>query len=151
MNVTLNGIQGEMTAVKVDTDTGKPVVPQNLLLISAGIGITPNMAMVRGVGAFELQEQTRITMIHVERYEKDLLFQNELNRRAMGYPSFRYTNIISSEQGRLTIKHLRELIPDAKFQHAYLCGPIKFMSDMTENLVTIGVMPDNIHTESFDF
>lgn len=151
MSVTLNGIQGEMTAVQVDSGTGKAVVPQNLLLISAGIGITPNMAMVRGVGAFELQEQTRITMIHVERYEKDLLFQNELKRRAMGYPSFKYTNIISSEQGRITIKHLRELIPDAKLQHAYLCGPIEFMSDMTELLVTIGVLPGNIHTESFEF
>ena len=151
MSVALNGVQGEMTAVQVDSGTGKPVVPQNLLLISAGIGITPNMALVRGVGAFELQGRTRITMIHVERYEKDLIFQNELSRRSQNYPSFKYSNVISSEQGRLNLQQLRQLVIDAELQHAYLCGPTQFMSDMTDQLVAIGVLPGNIHTESFEF
>lgn len=151
MQVRLNGVQGEMTALQRDAQTDKPTVPEHILLVSGGIGITPNMAMVRGVGAFELQNQTNITMIHVERFESDLLFQNELNRRASSYPNFSYSNVISSQQGRLTKDRLEELVPDAKLQHAYICGPTLFMRDVTEHLVKLGVPATNIHTESFEF
>jgi len=151
MEVSLKGVQGEMAAAGLDEKSGKPTVPKHLLLISAGIGITPSVAMVRGVGAFELQDQTNITMIHAERSEADLLFQKELLRRAELYPNFSYTNIISSEQGRLTKQTLETLVPDAKLQHAYICGPTQFMSDVTEYLVALGVSAANIHTESFEF
>jgi len=90
-------------------------------------------------------------MIHVERYEKDLLFQNELARRAGKYPNFSYTNVISSKEGRLTKDKLQTLVRDAERLHAYLCGPAQFMTDMTEHLVAIGVKPGNIYTESVEF
>ena len=151
LEVKLNGIQGEMTAIQLDAETQKPVVPKHLLLLSAGIGITPNLAMVRGVGAFLLQDQTNITMIHVERYEKALINQSELMRRSRNYPNFSYTNIISSKQGRLTKEQLHKLVPSVELQHAYICGPTMFMSDMTQYLVSIGVPVANIHTESFEF
>lgn len=151
LEVNLNGVQGEMTAVQRDKQTGGATVPEHILLLSGGIGMTPNVAMVRGVGAFDLQDQTNITMIHVERFEADLLFQNELTRRATNYPNFSYTNIISSQQGRLSKDMLAELVPDVKQQHAYICGPTLFMADMTEHLVALGVPAANIHTESFEF
>ena len=151
LKVRLNGVQGEMTAVRLDAQTDKPMVPEHILLVSAGIGITPNVAMVRGIGAFELQNKTHITMIHAERLEADLLFQNELNRRAGSYPNFSYTNIISSQQGRLTRDMLADLMPDEKQQHAYICGPRLFMTDVTKHLVALGVPAANIHTESFEF
>jgi len=151
LEVLLNGIQGQMSAVRWDPGTNAPVVPEHLLLLSAGIGITPNLAIVRGVGAFELQEQTNITMIHVERHQEDLLFQTELRRRTQNYPNFGYTNVIGSDEGRLTKERLRALVADAELQHAYVCGPTLFMSEFTEHLVEIGVPATNIHTESFEF
>lgn len=150
MQVKLNGVQGDMTAVCLDKE-GKAAVPENLLLLSAGIGITPNLAMVRGVGAFELHNSTNITMIHVERKEEDLISQSELKRRARTYPNFTMTNVISSKEGRLTLDSLSKLVSKAELQEAYICGPTKFMADMTENLVSLGVPAANIHTESFDF
>ncbi|WP_076420401.1 pyridoxamine 5'-phosphate oxidase family protein [Colwellia sp. UCD-KL20] len=151
LEVKLNGIQGDMTAIQLDKKTQAPVVPKHLLLLSAGIGITPNLAMVRGIGAFLLEDQTNITMIHVERYEKDLINQQELLRRSSNYPSFNYTNIISSKQGRLSKEQLQTLVPNAKFQQVYICGPTLFMSEMTDYLVSIGVPAANIFTESFEF
>ena len=151
LEVKLNGVQGEMTAVQRDIRTTKPTVPEYLLLLSGGIGITPNVALVRGIGAFELQNQTNITMIHVERFEADLIFQEELTRRANKYPSFTYKNILSSEQGRLTKDMLADLVPDVKLHHAYICGPNLFMASATEHLVALGVPAENIHTESFEF
>jgi len=44
IEVSLKGVQGEMAAVGLDEKTGKPTVPKHLLLISAGIGITPSVA-----------------------------------------------------------------------------------------------------------
>jgi len=151
MQVKLLGVQGEMTAIRLDIETQKPVVPKHLLLLSAGIGITPNLAMVRGIGAFSLQDQTNITMIHIERDEKHLISQSELLRRAMNYPSFNYINIISSRQGRLTEDALEKAVPNAASQQAYICGPTQFMRDMTEYLVSIGVPAAQIYTESFEF
>lgn len=151
LEVKLNGIQGEMTAVRINAETQTPIVHKNLLLLSAGIGITPNLAIVRGVGAFSLQDQTNITMIHAERYAKDLISQQELLRRSRNYPNFNYTNIITSQQGRLTKEQLQKLVPDAEHQHAYLCGPTLFMNDMTQMLVSIGVPAANVYTESFEF
>ena len=126
-------------------------MPEHLLLLSGGIGITPNMAMVRGVGAFDLQNQTNITMIHVERFEKDLLFQDEILRRVKSYPNFNYIKVISSEQGRLSEEKLGALISNPQVQQAYICGPTRFMADMTDYLVALGVSSANIHTESFEF
>lgn len=151
MEVKLLGIQGEMTAVSVDKNTQKPTVPKHLLLLSAGIGITPNLAMIRGIGAFSLQDQTDITMIHIERYEKDLISQSELLRRSKQYPNFQYIHVISSKEGRLTKEVLQKMVPNTVSQQAYICGPTQFMRDMTEYLVSIGVPAGQIHTESFEF
>ena len=151
LKVKLNGVQGEMTPVMMNSGTDQPTVPEHLLLVSGGIGITPNMAIVRGVGAFDLQDQTSITMIHIERFEKDLLFQNEIFRRANNYPNFAYHRFISSEQGRLSKSQLQSLLSHLSQQQAYVCGPSQFMSVMTEYLVDLGVPPANIHTESFEF
>lgn len=151
LKIKLNGVQGEMTPVMIDSATNQPTVPEHLLLLSGGIGITPNMAILRGVGAFDLQDQTRITMIHIERFEKDLLFQNEIIRRANNYPNFAYHRFISSEEGRLSKSQLQSLLSHIPQQQAYVCGPSQFMSTMTEYLVDLGVPPANVHTESFEF
>ncbi len=151
LKVTLNGIQGDMTAIRLDVRGSKASVPENLLLLSAGIGITPVMAILRGLGAFVLQDQTKITMIHVERHATDLLFQTEITRRSGSYPDFTYTNVITSEEGRLSKDKLTTLVSNAQHQHACICGPAQFMQDMTNYLVAMGVAPGNIYTEHFDF
>ncbi len=151
LEIKLKGVQGDMTPVQLGLQSAEATVPDHLLLLSGGIGITPNMAIVRGLGAFELQDQTNITMIHVERHEADLLFQNEIARRVRNYPNFKYTNIITSQEARLSKDKLATLVDDASLQHAYICGPTLFMADMTEHLVALGVPPENIITESFEF
>lgn len=46
--------------------------PKHLLLLSSGIVIAPNLAMVGGVDAFELQNDTSITATCVKHHNKDL-------------------------------------------------------------------------------
>ncbi|MFC3120003.1 FAD-binding oxidoreductase [Agaribacter flavus] len=151
LQVKLNGIQGELTAISLDEKYHKPCVPENLLLISAGIGITPNLAMIRGIGAFSLQESCNITMVHVDRTESDVIRLGELKRRASTYPNFTLNLVLTGEQGRLTKDGLASLVSKPQHQSAFICGPAGFMNTMIEYLVTLGVKPQNIHTESFDF
>ena len=151
LQAKLHGVQGDLSALSFVSD--KPVVKSHILLISAGIGITPMVAMVRGIGAFRLQDQTIVYMIHVERHEKDLLFQSELARRSRQYHHFQLTNVITSQEGRLTLDRIDQLLPSntRQLQEAFLCGPIGFMTATSEYLVALGVPPDQIHTESFAF
>lgn len=153
MQIKLKGVSGEMAAVAFDEQTAEPIVPKHILLLSAGIGITPNLAMVRGVCAFGLQNGTIITMIHVERHEEDLMSQSKLKRRAKSYPNLQSTNVITSRGGRLTRDGLGKLMPPEAvgLQEAYICGPAAFMTDMTKNLVTLGIPAANINTKSFEF
>ena len=98
MQIKLKGVSREMAAVAFDEQTAKPIVPKHLLLLSAGIGITPNLAMVCGVGTFGLQNDTIITMILVERHEEDLISQSKLKRRAKSYPNLQYTRVYKSRR-----------------------------------------------------
>ena len=92
-----------------------------------------------------------LTTRRSERHATDLLFQTEITRRSGSYPDFTYTNVITSEEGRLSKDKLTTLVSNAQHQHACICGPAQFMQDMTNYLVAMGVAPGNIYTEHFDF
>lgn len=150
LKVKLHGVQGEMTPIVFDTNNA-PVAPSAILLISAGIGLTPSLAIIRGLGAFQIERKSRVTMIHVERNRRDLAFQSELLRRSNNYNTFTMTNIITSEEGRLSKERLKLLVPRPSEQTVYICGPPGFMESVNQMLVDLGVDPGRINTESFDF
>ena len=57
-------------------------------------------------------------------------------------------NLDYDREGRVTDDVIEELVPglDADF---YLCGPLRFLSDISAALSSQGVDPDRIHTETF--
>jgi len=50
--------------------------------------------------------------------------------------------------GRLDVAKVVELLPDLDADF-YLCGPVPFMSQLTEGLLQSGVDGERIHSESF--
>jgi len=154
LQAELLGIGGEMTPITVHDSVA--TTPSHLLLISGGIGMTPNLAIVRGLGAFGVEKNSKVTMIHQERHENELPFQEELTRRARTYPDFQYVNFITSgssshQSGRMTQPALEKLVEDPDKQTCYLCGPPGFMRSVASMLVELGVKSAAIHTENFDF
>jgi len=128
-----------------------------VLLISAGIGVTPVLSMLHQLAARHSERD--IWWLHGARGPHEHPFAAEAHDLLASLPRARehvfYSNATVPERrrahaaaGRLTKEVMAGLgIPaDAT---AYICGPASFMTDMRDALTAIGVDPARIHTELF--
>jgi len=121
--VRLGGVEG--TFVLPDPP------PRQLLLISAGSGITPIMSMLRSLDRDEALED--VVHIHSARSADGVIFNEqlrELDSRCSGYrPHLR----ITGEAGRVAPAHLDELCPDWRQRHAFASGPGEMLDALTRH------------------
>jgi ferredoxin-NADP reductase/MOSC domain-containing protein YiiM len=129
-----------------------------VLLISAGIGVTPVLAMLDQLAGRHSDRD--IWWLHGARGPREHPFAAEAHDLLASLPHARehvfYSNATPSERhrahataGRLTKEALAELdIPAGA--SAYICGPVSFMTDMRDALTSISVDPARIHTELFE-
>jgi ferredoxin-NADP reductase len=147
--VPASAARGDFTLRPGDT----PVV-----LLSAGIGVTPVLAMLHALAA---EASTRdIWWLYGTRNGREHPFAEEARRLlkalAHGHSYICYSSPDPQDRpdvdfdtaGRLDTHVLRglDLPRNADF---YICGPSGFMSDLSAGLVALGVTPDRIHTEMF--
>jgi len=129
-----------------------------VLLISAGIGATPVLAML---GALAEEHSARqIWWLHGARCGHEHAFAAETRALLAGCPNTRIRVYYSQpsaedlegrdfdEAGRLTPSLLLELEPPRNAE-AYICGPRSFMNEISAALVSIGLDASRIHTEPF--
>lgn len=129
-----------------------------VLLISAGIGVTPVLAMLGGLARAGSDRQ--VTWIHVARSGAEHAFIVEAGELLAALPGsashVRYTQPGPDDRlgtdfdavGRLTGEGLLALaVP--RGADAYVCGPDAFMAGVTELLVGVGLDASRIHTEAF--
>jgi ferredoxin-NADP reductase/MOSC domain-containing protein YiiM/ferredoxin len=129
-----------------------------LLLISAGIGATPVMAMLHELAAVHAVRE--IWWLHGARSSRDHSFAAEARSLLASLPNVRshvcYSQPDSNDRehrdfdqpGRLTPSVLAELEPPRDAE-AYLCGPASFMEEISAGLAAIGLDAAHIHTEPF--
>ena len=132
---------------------------QPIVLLSAGIGATPVLAMLHALAA---ERSTReVIWLHSARDGQHHPFAGEarslLHALTNGRGYVCYTRPDSIEKtgedfdstGRFsrTVFEALGLPPDAD---VYLCGPTRFMTDMKEALTALGVAPQRIQTEIFN-
>ena len=129
-----------------------------VLLISAGIGATPVLAMLHAL--VEERSDREIWWLHGARASRDHSFAAEVRDLIATLPNVR-THIYYSRPdendlegrdfdsaGRLTASQLAQLEPPRDAE-AYVCGPTPFMEEITGGLAAIGLNPSHIHTEPF--
>ena len=123
------------------TDDTTPVV-----LISAGIGITPVLAMLHALSA--VGSSRDIWWLHTSRNRETQPFAGEVTTLIDSLPHARQRVFYTQTGGRLTGESLTALgLPsDAS---AYLCGPTQFMTDVRDALTAAGLDPAHIHSELF--
>lgn len=126
-------------------------VPKSLdtdfLLLSAGSGITPMMAILKSA----LSEGTgKVTLIYANRDENSVIFAAALRELATKYPD-RLTAVhwLESVQGLPTVSGLSELVAPYTAREAFICGPGPFMAAAEEALTSSGAAPERIHIEVF--
>ena len=130
-------------------DTDAPV-----LLISAGIGATPVLAMLHALAREHSERE--IWWLHAARSRHGHSFASEARGLLASLPNVR-THVFYSRPGpgdeydhagRLTASMLAELEPPRDAE-AYLCGPVPFMDEISAGLAAIGLEASHIHTEPF--
>jgi ferredoxin-NADP reductase len=129
-----------------------------VLLVSAGIGATPVLAMLHALAA---ERSTRpVWWLHGARERAEHPFAEEsralLARLPNAHALVCYSRPAAGDRqgadyttaGRLSAGLLERLaLP--RDADAYLCGPPAFMRELTEALVALGIDPSRVHTETF--
>jgi ferredoxin-NADP reductase/MOSC domain-containing protein YiiM len=147
--VDASAARGSFTLRSGDT----PVV-----LLSAGIGVTPVLAMLHALAAAASTRE--IWWLYGARSRREHPFVEEtrslLKALAHGHSHIRYSSPDPEDRrgvhfdapGRLNMRVLEELgVP--RNGDFYICGPSSFISDLTAGLAASGVAPTRIHTEIF--
>ncbi|MEV5952408.1 MOSC and FAD-binding oxidoreductase domain-containing protein [Streptomyces sp. NPDC051987] len=129
-----------------------------VVLVSAGIGATPVLAMLHALA--DASPSRQVWWLHAARNGREHSFAQEVrdvlalmdNARSVVYysrpdatdePGKDY-----SEAGRISSERITALGLPADAD-AYICGPVAFMDGMTDALVKAGLRPSRVHTENF--
>jgi ferredoxin-NADP reductase/MOSC domain-containing protein YiiM/ferredoxin len=132
--------------------------PAPVLLISAGIGATPVLAMLQALA----QERSGrpVWWLHGARGSRDQPFGAEVKALVARLPDVTVRVYYSrpgpddvegrdyDRRGRLSAAALAELDPPREAT-AYLCGPLPFMDEISAGLAALGIDAARIHTEPF--
>jgi len=129
-----------------------------VLLISAGIGATPVLAMLQALA--QERSDREIWCLYGARNGREHPFAAEAralvallpNVKARVYYSRPGPNDLEGRDfdsaGRLTASLLADLQPPSGAE-AYICGPTTFMDDISAGLAALGFDASHIHTEPF--
>ncbi|MEU6089322.1 MOSC and FAD-binding oxidoreductase domain-containing protein [Streptomyces sp. NPDC047085] len=130
--------------------------PGPIVLISAGIGATPVLAMLHQLAA--TRDPRAVWWIHTAHDRAHHAFADETHTLLAQLPGAReyiyYTGETPrpdephSTHGRPTAASLMAMGIPAE-ANAYLCGPLAFMDDLAGFLRDLGLRPQQIHTEQF--
>ena len=149
---------GPRGAFHLDRSGDHPV-----LLISAGVGITPLIAMLTAATTNNggAAVPRRIIMMHGARNRSEMAFGPALRSIAARHPAVELHIRLSAPgpgeplllhetAGRIDAALVTSVMKGHEDGTAYLCGPTAFMRDAMGWLVAAGLPPDRIRTESFE-
>lgn len=159
---TLHHVINEGDVVEASAPTGNFfLVNQDTpnVLISAGIGLTPMMAMLnklvsddKAAKQISFIHAARNPEVHAMRKEVDALKeQHDRLHTYIAYEAVTHGEVLGKDYqalGRLNLQDVPvELLPDDA--DYYLCGPIPFMQQQNSALLALGIPQQRIHSEAF--
>lgn len=125
----------------------------SLLLMSAGSGITPCLAIAQDI--IDSQQDTHVHFIHSARRSDDVIMLPLLNELSEKHANFRLTLLLTASDeanhlhGRLDAAMFEELVPDTKDQTIFICGPTAYMQSVEDIVSATNFDMDYFHKESF--
>jgi ferredoxin-NADP reductase/Fe-S-cluster-containing hydrogenase component 2 len=127
----------------------------NVILVGAGVGITPMMSAARYL--CDSGWKGTAWLVLGFRSPQDYIFREELERLAERNPNLRVTATMShasptewsGRHGRIDAGMLRSVIQEIGSCRAHICGPPKMMEAVRGNLLELGLDSDQVRTEAF--
>jgi 2Fe-2S type ferredoxin len=131
-------------------------IPQKLLFLSGGSGVTPMMSMTRWL--CDISANVDVKFFTAIRSPNDFIFQKELEHLTAQYRMFEPIICATSResdpswtglQGRITREIIEQIAPDLHERNIYMCGPGGFMEAVKGMLKELDFDLANLHIESF--
>jgi ferredoxin-NADP reductase len=131
-----------------------PAEHRNIVLIAAGSGITPMMAMLHYIN--DLCLDTKVTLLYCVRTRSDIIFQRNLDDLLARSTNFRCHIALSQPEpgwngacGHINREFVSNAVPEIGDRAFFLCGPPPFMDTTRSILNELGVNPKRIRQEIF--
>jgi ferredoxin-NADP reductase len=127
----------------------------SIVLIAAGVGITPMMSIIRYLT--ERSWAGDIFLIFTCRKPADFIFENEIAAIRGVNPKLHFAVTMTrpegtgwkGSRGRITKELLTQTVPDFASRRIHVCGPQSMMEATKAMLAELGVAPDQVKTEAF--
>jgi ferredoxin-NADP reductase len=136
--VSLGGVEGDFVL--------PDPLPEKLLFISAGSGITPIISMLRSLCREDALADA--VLLHSARTPDDVIFGGELRYLDRCFPGFRLHEQHTSSMGRLAARHLDELCADWRERETFASGPGPMLDALIEHWEQ-EADPNTLHMERF--
>ncbi len=124
----------------------EPLPRGPLLLMTAGSGITPVMAMLRALDRASALDD--VVHIHSDRTAADVIFGDELRALAQARPGVRLIERRTGIEQRFDPSELDALCPDWRGRTAFACGPVGLLDRVQEHFEAEDQMAQ-LHLERF--
>jgi len=119
---------------------------QNVVLIGAGVGITPLRALLE-----DLPRSVRVTVVIRASRSEDIAHRDEV-AAIVRHRGGQFHEVIGSRHDvRLDAAMLHRLVPRIAASDVYICGPRGFNDGIISAASSLGVHRNQIHQEAFSF
>jgi predicted ferric reductase len=122
---------------------------QKQIWLAGGIGLTPFLAFLRDMNGSLVHD---VDFYYTVRHPEEALFVDEIRAAAERNPRLRAHIRFSATDGSLTIDHiLKNIQGNLGDYHVYMCGPLPMIQAFEKKFLALGLPPDQIHYEEFNF
>jgi NAD(P)H-flavin reductase len=130
----------------------KPVAPR-LVFVATGTGIAPFRSMI--LQMFKEGTDRDVWLIFGNRYETDILYDEDWKALARKHPNFHYVPTVSrpmhwTGETAYVQKVLQKTNPSPENTHIYICGLTNMINEVVKTAQEMGFGKDHILFEKYD-
>ena len=136
-----------------------PATQPHIVLLGAGVGITPLMGMLRY--ATHLKLPNKVTFLDANKAEEDTIYRHELTahhvpnnpnlKLVLSYTRLPEGHPWKGERGRISWDMITKYVDDPMNVHYFICGPDQMNKDLKVLLLEKGVDKARVKLENMGF
>jgi ferredoxin-NADP reductase len=120
-------------------------MPEKLLLVTAGSGITPVIGMLRNLFSKAVPFEADIVLLHSALSRSEVIFGDELRAYAAA-GRLKLIELHTDTHGMLDVADLATIVPDLDERTTYACGPVGLLDALEGHHGPLGLP---LHIERF--